>query len=193
MKRRRLLQSIAAIPALTAPPAAAQYAAAAPAAEEMPKLRETSPDAATQGVGRFFSADQRTALRRLGDLIVPAIGDRPGASAAGVVEFLDFLIGQSEAVRQNLYKGGLDQLNAESRKRYAKSFAETSGAEAKPLLAALGQPWTYHSPKDPMARFLREAKEDLLQATINSKAFADAASRRSRSAGGMGAYWLPLD
>ena len=193
MKRRRLLQSIAAIPALPAIPAAAQYANSAPASEEMPKLRETSPEGAAQGVRRFFSADQSMALRRLADLVVPANGDRPGAVAAGAVEFLDFLIGQSEAVRQSLYKGGLDHLNAESRKRYAKPFGQTTDTEAKPLLAPLAQAWSYHPPKDPVARFLRDAKEDLLQATLNSKTYSEAVSRRSRSAAGMGAYWLPID
>lgn len=192
MKRRRLLQSIAAIPALPALPAAAQYASS-PATEELPKLRETSPDAATQGVPRFFNADQTATLRRLASAIVPATSDRPGAVESGVVEFLDFLIGQSETSRQTLYKGGLDHLNSESKKRFGKPFGQTTDGEVKPLLAPLGQAWTYHAPKDPVARFLRDAKEDLLQATFNSKAFAEAAAKRSRAAGGLGAYWMPLD
>jgi hypothetical protein len=185
MKRRRLLQSIAALPAV--PAAAQQYSSAAPPADASPKLAEKAPDAVAEGVRRFFTPDQAAALRRLGELIVPKSGDRPGAVEAGAAEFLDFLIGQSGAERQRLYRDGLDRLNA------GTPFAQLSAAAAKARLAPLAEAWTYHPPKEAFARFLREAKEDLLQATLNSREFAQAMSRRSRSAAGMGAYWLPLD
>lgn len=185
MKRRRLLQSIAALPAV---PAAAQSYASSPAASgEMPKLGEAAADAVAAAVPRFFTTDQLSALRRLAGLMVPKSGDRPGAVEAGAAEFLDFLISQSNAARQQLYRDGLDRLNA------GKPFAERTAAEARALLKPLHEKWTYHPPADPFARFLREAKDDLLQATMSSREFAQAMSRRSRSAAGLGAYWLPFD
>jgi len=193
MKRRRLLQSLAALPALPALPAAAQYSTSQPAtAPEIPKLAETAPDAAADGVRRCFSEEQLAALRRLAELLVPKVGDRPGAVEADAVEFLDFLLKASNANRQVLYKGGLDHLNAEAQKLYQTPFAKVTDAGAKPILAPLTAPWTYAPPADPYARFLREVKEDLLQATVNSRAYAQVASRR-RSGAGMNAYWLPLD
>jgi hypothetical protein len=189
MRRRRLLQTISILPVA---PAAAQYSPQT-SAEEMPKLRETSADSVAQGRQRLLSADQFSAFRNLADLLVPRAADRPGALDAGAVEFLDFLLSQSAPDRQLRYKNGLDVLNSEARKRFGRPFAKLSASEARPLLEPLTRPWTYHAPKDPQERFLREAKEDLLQATANSQPFAEAMAKRSRAAGGMGAYWLPLD
>ncbi len=188
MKRRRLLQSIAALPAL---PAAAQTAPAP--APEFPKLAETAADAVGQPRGRLFGRDQMAALEKLADLLMPKAGDRPGAVEAGAPAFLDFLIGESNAARRKLYQDGLDRLNSESARLYSKPFRDASATEAKAILAPLAAKWTYAPPADPFARFLKEVKDDLMQATINSRVYAAAVSRRSRSAAGMGAYWLPLD
>jgi len=100
---------------------------------------------------------------------------------------------ESPADRQALYRGGLDRLNAEAKRRSNKAFAQLTAAEAKPILSPLNAAWTYTPPTDPFARFLREVKDDLLQATVNSRQYAQAMSRRSRSAAGINAYWLPLD
>jgi len=193
MKRRRFFQSVAALPALQSVPAAAQYAGSTAASNDIPTLAETSPEAVAEGVRRFFTADQLQALRKLADLIVPKFEDRPGALDAGVPEFLDFLLKSSGAERQTLYRSGLDRLNSESQRLYKKPFAQVSAAEAKPILDPLTKPWTYRPPTDPFARFLRDVKDDLLQATNNSRELAAALSRRSRGASGTNAYWLPLD
>ena len=189
MRRRRLLQTISLLPVA---PAAAQYSAQT-SAGEIAKLREASADSVAQGKTRLFSAEQLECFRNLADILVPRAAGRPGALDAGAVEFLDFLLSQSAPERQRRYKSGLDVLNSEARKRFGKPFAKLSAAEARPLLEPLKRPWTYHPPKDPQERFLREAKEDLLLATANSQPFAEAMAGRSRAAGGMGAYWLPLD
>ena len=55
---------------------------------------------------RFFDAAQFAALRRLGQILVPARPNAPGAIEAEAAEFLDFLIGQSPADRQSLYRDG---------------------------------------------------------------------------------------
>lgn len=192
MKRRRLLQSLAALPAV---PAAAQttYAQPAAASPEFPKLSETAPDAVGDSKPRLFHADQMAALSKLADLILPATSGRPGAVEAGVPAFLDFLLSESNSERQKRYRDGLDKLNSEAKSRYSKPFSALTADEAKPILAPLSGKWTYHPPTDNFARFLREAKDDLLQATVNSRQFATAMSRRSRSAAGLGDYWLPLD
>lgn len=176
-------------------PAAAQSTSspAQPAEAETPKLAETAPDAAAGVVRRFFTAEQWAAFEKLAELIVPKFGDRPGAAEAEAAGFLDFLIGVSAPERQALYREGLDRLNADARKRYGRPFAQVSPAEAKPVLKPVTEAWTYHPPQDALARFLREAKEDLMQATVNSRQYREAVSGRRRSAAGLGAYWLPLD
>ena len=162
--------------------------------DEPPQLATAAPDAAAEPLPRFFSHDEFAALRKLGQILVPAAADgRPGAEEAKAAAFLDFLLGQSPADRQTLYRDGLRQLNEQARARHAQSFAALTAAQAAPILAPLAEPWTYSGPADPFARFLRAAQDDFLQATVNSRQWAQALFGRSRGAGGMGTYWFPLE
>ncbi len=198
MERRRFIQTLAAAPAI-AVPASLETQAQSPAGaqrpqEEAPKLETASLDAVADTTPRFFSAPQLAALRKLSDIILPPLNGMPGALTAGAPEFLDFLIGKSPADRQQLYKGGLDALNAQATKRFGKAFADVTEAQAAELLAPLKQPWTYEPPTDPFARFLREAKQDIRNATINSLEYTKAASSGGRrGGGGVGQYWYPID
>ncbi len=193
MKRRRLLQALAAAPALSRVPALAQTAPAARAIDETPKLALTSADAVAAGAPRFFTADQFAALARLSDILMPASGSIPGAREAGAAAFLDFLLCESPADRQSLYRDGLDRLNAEARQRYGKPFSALDASQADAILTPLREPWTYAGPSDPLARFLRAAKDDVMTATLNSREWISVVSARNRSAGGVGTLWLPIE
>jgi len=132
-------------------------------------------------------------LRKLSDLIMPAMNGTPGALDAKAPEFLDFLIGASPAERQQIYRTGLDILNAQAARQFKKPFTELDATQAGTLLAPLRQAWTYEPPTDPFARFLREAKADVRTATVNSREFNTAGGAAGRRAGGLGQYWFPLD
>ena len=197
MKRRKFIQTLAAAPAI-AVPASLEVNALLPAGaqrpqEEAPKLETAPLDAVGETTARYFSAAQFAALKKLSDMILPPLNGMPGALAAGAPEFLDFLIGKSPADRQQLYKGGLDALNAQATKRFGKAFADVTEAQAAELLAPLKQPWTYEPPADPFARFLREAKQDVRSATMNSREYTAASSGGGRRGGGVGQYWYPID
>ena len=193
MRRRQALQSLAGLPILPQIHLP-QVQAAQPAPEnEYPKLASESPDEPANPVHRFFTADQFGALKRLGDLLLPAYAGRPGASEAEAAGFLDFLLSQSPADRQALYRDGLDKLNAGAQHQYHKLFSSLSADEAAPLLAALKAPWTYNPPKDPVAHFLCEAKLDFFKATVNSREMAQARSAGGRRATGMNPYWHVID
>jgi hypothetical protein len=134
------------------------------------------------------------ALRKLSELIMPPMNGNSGALEAGAPEFLDFLIGRSPAARQQIYRAGLDALNAQARKRFQKTFAETDAAQSAVLLAPLRAPWSPEPPSDPLARFLQEAKRDIRTATLNSREYSAAAQGGGgRRFGGGGLYWRPLD
>lgn len=193
MRRRRAIQSILGLPALTAFEGAAPARPLPQQADEIPKLTTVAGDAVGDTTAKFFSPPEMAALLRLGDLLVPATGGRPGASQAKAGGFLDFLISQSPADRQKLYRQGLDKLQSEAQRRSGKWFEALSAHEAEPLLAPLKEPWTYAAPADPFARFLRAAKEDLIAATLNSREFSEAQAARGGRAPGMGTYWLPVD
>jgi hypothetical protein len=190
MKRRRFVQTVAAIPAV--PAAAAQQGPGAPA-EEAAQLEYAHPDDPADPTPRFFHPLQLGALRRLSDILAPSLGGAPGALEAEAAEFLDFLIGVSPADRQQLYRNGLDTLNAQAKKRYNRSFADLDAAQADALLAPLREPWTHDPPADPLARFLRAAKQDVRTATLNSKVHSTAAASGGRRFGVTGLYWFPID
>jgi hypothetical protein len=44
-----------------------------------------------------------------------------------------------------------------------------------------------------VARFLRQAKQDIRTATMNSRIYGARAAKRRRSGAGIGQYWYPLD
>jgi Gluconate 2-dehydrogenase subunit 3 len=176
MKRRRLLQTFAAMPAAAA---AAQSATPSAQGDDNPKLVTASIEAGAAGVPRFFSKAQFEALVKLADAIVPASGARPAASKAGTPEFLDFLISQSPAPVQTLYRQGLDRVAREG----------VTSATLAPLQAA----WTYSGPADPFAQFLQRAKADIVQATVNSREWAESLGRGRRGNAPTGYYWRSLD
>ena len=219
MKRRRFVKALVAAPAI--PAALAQQPAAnsnapAPNSPAPPPLDATTPpaplnrtptaaaapaklptavaDEVADMKPKFFNAAQSGALRRLSEILMPAINGAPSAIDAKAPEFLDFLLSESPQDRQQLYKNGLDQLNAQAKKLYNKPFAETDQTQAAALMAPLKQPWTYDPPTDSLAAFLRAAKQDVRTATLNSREYASAAGNSgSRRGAGLGLYWYPLD
>jgi gluconate 2-dehydrogenase subunit 3-like protein len=202
MRRRRFIQALAAAPA--APALLAQQGAqqapspAAPAATdgvpaESAPLEFSIPDEGADPVPRFFSERQFATLRRVCDLLMPAGQGSPGALETRVPEFMDFLIGDSPAERQQVWLRGLDALEKQSQARFRKTFVDIDAAQADMLFAPLRQPWTYEPPTDPIARLLVAAKQEVRTATSNSVERALATSGGSRRRGGGGLYWLPVD
>lgn len=189
MNRRTILKSIVTAPAAAA--LRAQTTQKERTVEESPKVETAPPDAAADPVVRFFSHDQFAALAQLSELFEPSTS-LPGARESHAAEFLDFLLSQSPAPRQMLYSNGLDRLNSESTRRYSQTFAALDAQEAAAILEPLRRPWTYEDPPDAFEHFLREAKNDVMEATRNSYEFITAASKGNRRAAGMGEFWYPL-
>jgi hypothetical protein len=211
MKRRRFMQALAAAPAV--PALAQQVRPAGPAAggnapapgrgrggrgsfgaeQGVKQFDLTEPDAVAETTARFFTAAQFGALKKLSGVLMPPMGGNPGAIECEAPEFLDFLIGVSPADRQQLYRGGLDALNAKAKARFAKSFAELDAKQVdaviRPLLAAT--PWAWDLPKDPVMRFLASVRSDVVTATHNSPVWAGKVAARGGGAGQL--MWLPID
>lgn len=193
MKRREWLRNAITAPvgaaAVAAAGAAQQQQAAAqtppPSNSDTPKLTITSTDAlGAPNTRRFLAPAEFETLEALAKTLVPAYNGRPGAVEAGAPEFLDFLLSQSPGDRQELYRRGLGELSA-------AGFAKLDAAGQKKLLAPLEQPWTFAAPKEPLAQFLRAAKDDIVQATFNSREWA--ASSKSRTSGGTSYYYFTIE
>jgi hypothetical protein len=193
MKRRAVLRSLLAAPSIAVLPAEALAQDPKPPSSETPKTLTTEADAASDPLVKTFNQAQFSALRKLGEILMPSAQDTPGAVEAGAAEFLDFLIGVSPSDRVNLYRTGLDRLNADAHQRYHKPFGEISAEQAELILAPLHAPWSYRGPADPFAKFLLAAKSDFLTATANSREYVTVVSQRRRSAGGVGQYWYRIE
>jgi hypothetical protein len=193
MKRRSVLKTLTAIPAASLLRAQQPLVPPKPtpaAVDEIPVIEGSVPDVAATTVRSFFSEDQLAALSRLSDVLYPALNGVPGALAADVPGFLDFLISQSPEPIQSKYRSGLDALNQRARKQFEVSFAQTSPDQAEAVLAPLQQPWS--ADPDPFVTFLRDAKEDVLQATQNSQEWSSVMSKRVRRSAGIAYYWFPI-
>lgn len=144
-------------------------AAAEPMFSQQEKAVAVAAETVAAGKTKFFGA-QFADFAKLGETLIPAYDGRPGAKEARAAEFLDFLLSESPAALQQQYRMGL----AEFRRSGEAGLAE-----------AMGQATRY-------GMFLTMAKMAFYRATVNSREYAEAMSSRSRSATGLGNYWLPL-
>ena len=218
MERRDFVKAMVAVPVAAsaalgqqappppgaAPPGAAPVASptAAPSGAGHPSMSEfkaplvssVAPDAIASPDTQFFSQSQLAALRRLSDLLMPPLNGNPGALQAQAAEFLDFLVGVSPGDRQFLYRQGLDRLNTEAKKQFSNPFAELDGRQADKIVRPALLPWmTDHPPKEPFARFIAIAHQDIRTATMNSETWHAAAVSSGERAPGAGLFWRPID
>jgi hypothetical protein len=203
MTARAMLGQQAAPVAPSAPPAAPPAAPTAPGPVPwMRGLMEVKPlpmsaivpDAVAQTNAHFFNDRQMATLRRLSEILLPALNGYPGATDAGTPEFLDFLIGSSPSDRQQMYQSGLDRLDADAKQHFGASFAALNTAQADQLLRPWLRSWmTDHPPAEPYAHFINIAHSDIRTATVNSQAWSEAASSAGKETPDVGLYWFPVD
>ncbi|MEP7365200.1 MAG: gluconate 2-dehydrogenase subunit 3 family protein [Acidobacteriota bacterium] len=197
MRRRNLLRGAVLAPAAVALPAAIPAAAApqyaAPSTEPTgAKVVVNAPSLVGEQRSAFFDAMELSALRALANTLVPAFNGMPGAVEAGVPEFFDFVIGESPAARQQLWRSGLHELDAQSLKVFGVRFDKLTTEQTGKILEPLKAKWTFYGPPDPFGKFLWEARAEMLQATLNSREYAESNSGR-RAAAASNYYWRSLD
>jgi len=163
-----------------------------PEGQEAPVLKTTISEQAATPKPSFFTAHQFAALKRLSDLFLPSMNGNPGAVEAGTPEFLDFYTSVSAPDRQQLYRNGLNHLNAQARTNFKKSFSDLSNAEADQITKPLFEP------RGPLQAFLElgpfanRALQDIRVATLNSPAWAASAAAAGRRIPAP-LYWLKVD
>ena len=130
------MQTIAVAPAIPAALAPAVLLAPQSGKAQTPAARPAGQPIATgkrdvvgEPVARYFTQSQYAALRHLSNLVMPPLNGNPGALEARAPEFLDFLLSQSPADRQQLYRSGLDLLNSRASKQFGKPFAALEAIE----------------------------------------------------------------
>ncbi|ADB42521.1 gluconate 2-dehydrogenase subunit 3 family protein [Spirosoma linguale] len=84
-----------------------------------------------------FSAEQQTLIADLADVIIPTT-DTPGAKAAGVGEFIEYVMGHcSAASQQEAFRQGLQQTDVLSRSTFGKSFSELTRPQQTDIVTQL--------------------------------------------------------
>jgi gluconate 2-dehydrogenase gamma chain len=83
----------------------------------------------------FFSAPEYATIEVLADLIVPS-DSTPGASEAGVSEFVDLMVSR-DAVLQPRFRSGLIWLDAHSKKKAGSTFLKLPPSQQISLLESL--------------------------------------------------------
>ena len=133
-----------------------------------------APDQLATITPRSLSASQFATLRRLSDLLMPAIAPNPGAVDVQAAEYLDNYLAVSAADRQRLYRDGLDALAKQSQSRFRKPFAELSAADAdalvKPLFKVRGPAMSVVD----LGPFINRVHQDVRTVTMNSPQWAAA-------------------
>jgi gluconate 2-dehydrogenase gamma chain len=88
---------------------------------------------------QFFTPAEYTTVERLAEMIIPSDGPNggaPGASEAGVSEFIDFMVSSDPSV-QYRFRYGLTWLDAHAEKLHGKTFRQLSAEQQNDLLEDL--------------------------------------------------------
>src|ERR1700692_486847 len=90
--------------------------------------------------GQAFTAlnlSEAVTLDALFEQLFPADENGPGASSIGVIQYLDRALSGPYAHHLETYRLGVYALDAESERRFSKSFAETDDVQQREIIGAL--------------------------------------------------------
>jgi hypothetical protein len=104
----------------------------------------------------FFTPAEYTVVSRLTDVIIPPT-DTPGASAAGVPEYIDRVVALN-AEHQPLVRAGLAWLGRQASARYSRDFLELGEAEHVAILQPLSDALDRQQREALQRRFRTEPK-----------------------------------
>src|SRR6516162_6656308 len=84
-----------------------------------------------------LSVAEASTLDALFEQLFPADESGPGASAIGVIQYLDRALSGPYAHHLETYRLGVYALDAESERRFGKPFAEANSSQQSELIGAL--------------------------------------------------------
>ena len=89
--------------------------------------------------GAFFNYEQAATVAAFTERLMPGAPGKPGASDAGVVNYIDLALAGAYADLQDFYRAGLAQLDAHCRKTYNESFVQLDAGRQDAVIAAIEQ------------------------------------------------------
>jgi gluconate 2-dehydrogenase gamma chain len=91
------------------------------------------------GHGAFFNDDDSITITAFAERLMPGAPGKPGATDAGVLNYIDLALAGAYADQQDFYRRGVEQLDAHCNKAYGKSFARITAAQQDETITALEQ------------------------------------------------------
>lgn len=137
LNRRQALQVLGA--AAAAASVAWTEAEAQQAHQHAQQARKAAAAAKTAYKPKFFTPHEMATVTLLANMIIPADATSGNASAAGVPEFIDFMMVDQPA-RHLLIRGGIKWLDNECGKRFGRPFVKGTPAQQTEMADALAYP-----------------------------------------------------
>src|SRR6516225_2609881 len=91
------------------------------------------------GHGAFFNDDDAATVAAFAERLMPGTPGKPGATEAGVLNYIDLALAGAYADQQDFYRRGLAALEAYCRVAHGKPFAQLAAAQQDDVIAALEQ------------------------------------------------------
>lgn len=112
--------------------------------------------AARKGGLKFFTAAQHKTVDALTELIIPADDRSPGAKAAKVADYIDFILSESAPEAKQAWTEGLAALDEASARQFGKPFAAATADQQVALLTEAAK--NEFNATTPLEKFFLEAK-----------------------------------
>jgi len=125
------------------------------------------PQAGSPDASRFFTPEQKATVALLADLIIPPDEVAPGAKAAKVEDYIDFVVAHSALDIQKQWTEGLRALDELSRQRAGGTILNLSSGQQEALLAEIARGET--SPSSAVEHFFVRLKRATAQGFYTSK------------------------
>jgi len=126
-----------------------------------------APGAVSPHPTSFFSIDQKATISALADLIIPADEVSPGAKAAGVERYVDFIVANASPEDQKAWVDGLRALDETSRTKFGSEFRALPAGQQDQLLAEIAGEEA--SPRTGAGRFFVRVKHAVAEGFYTSK------------------------
>jgi hypothetical protein len=147
--RREAIKSISVIAALPVLGAAQDHSAHGHAPQDAQQSPSPQPL-------KFFTEEENKTVVEMAERIIPADESSPGATAAGVSQYIDLIVSESGETTQKTWRDGLAAINKMSRDRAGVAFAAATAAQQTELLKEISK--NEKSPQTVEERFFRTIK-----------------------------------
>ncbi|MGH9340796.1 MAG: gluconate 2-dehydrogenase subunit 3 family protein [Acidobacteriota bacterium] len=117
---------------------------------------------------RFFDIQQNELVTQICELIIPET-DTPGAKAARVNQYIDFVLSQSDSQTQQAFLKGLHWVDGTSREQYGKNFLQLGEEQQGALLTMISADDNPSAKNEPGVRFFQDIKNRTIQGYYTSE------------------------